>query len=61
MPWSLFTSQHDFIILHTVKMIEERGLNGSFAFVNGLRNTLDLSDIPLDALHVIVQILSKGL
>ena len=42
-------------------MIKQRSLNGSFALENGLGNTFNLSDIPLNAVHVTVQIFRKGL
>jgi hypothetical protein len=55
------TSQHDFLILHTIKVAKERELHSSFTLRNGLGDASNLSNVPLNAVHVTMQLLYKRL
>lgn len=61
LPYPSPTSQHDFLILHTIKVVKERELHGSFALRNGLGDASNLSNVPLNAVHVTMQLLYKRL
>jgi hypothetical protein len=56
-----FSSQHDFLILRTVEVAKERGLNSCFAHRNGLRDAFNLSKVPLNAVHVTMYFFHKSL